>query len=127
MWVPVNLRLGEAWGATSGEVWTFPLDIEMTVRQLKEYLLKKSFRIPEESVFNDMRAVASNHFTDAQLHEALNQNEELSTFSLSYFYDDEDPVVYPEGSRLIVHMYTYESPKHADPHIIFGVTPLLYW
>jgi hypothetical protein len=126
MSVPVHLRLGEAWQPTSTEMWTIPGDVEMTVRDLKEYLMTGKFQIEPESLLHKMRMVRSNHLSDGQFQEALDQNSELSTFSLSLQYEGTE-VSFPPNREKIVTMYSYQSPKHAAPHFVFTVIPVSYW
>jgi hypothetical protein len=125
MIVPVHLRLGESWQPSSTEVWSIPVDVEMNIRQLKEYLLTADFRLPAESILNRMRKERSKYFDAKKLQQALEYNDELSTFSLSFQYEHED-VIYPDVGKLVVNLFSMEPSTHISPRITFGVIPIIW-
>jgi hypothetical protein len=126
MSVPVQLRLGGEWKPVSDEIWSIPVDVEMTVRELKEYLLTGHFGISAESLLARMRREKEAFFTEERFQEALGQNSELSTFYLSYQYEGE-PVQYPLSKSYVVNLFGLDPPTHMAPRIIFGVIPVSLW
>jgi len=125
MMVPVHLRFGESWQPVSSEVWSIPVDVEMRILDLKRYLLTGNFRIPIESILIRMRRERSKFFDDSKLQQALHDNDELSTFNLSLQYENED-VVYPEVTKLVVNLFAIEPATHTSPRITFTVIPLIW-
>jgi hypothetical protein len=126
MLIPIYMRWGGEWKKTSSEVWLIPLDIETTVRQLKEYILTADFSISPENLLYQIRAERLRHFTLGKLQQALNTNNELSTFSLSVEYEGE-PSEYPENSKLAINLFQMNPLNHRSPRIIFGMIPVTFW